>query len=59
VLVDIPDSVSRAQLRTNQSGFELSSELVCADLPFASGVILASKRREAESRLLTPGRWDA
>jgi hypothetical protein len=26
VLVDIPDSVSRAQLRANQSGFELSSE---------------------------------
>jgi demethylmenaquinone methyltransferase/2-methoxy-6-polyprenyl-1,4-benzoquinol methylase len=26
VLVDIPDSVSRAQLRANQSGFELSCE---------------------------------
>ena len=26
MLVDIPDSVSRAQLRANQSGFELSSE---------------------------------
>ena len=32
-------------------------ELVCADLPFASGVILAGKRREVESRLA--GRWDA